>query len=66
MNRLWDSLTQSEKAVALLIADGVKYLAIANRLELSPRTVQKRATSIKAKLGVTTANDIAAVVQGVR
>ena len=49
----WPSLTPSEVEVARLVADGLPNKAIAERLFVSPRTVQAHLTHIYAKLGVT-------------
>jgi DNA-binding CsgD family transcriptional regulator len=49
----WASLTPSELDVARLVAEGLANKDIAERLFISPRTVQAHLTHIYAKLGIT-------------
>lgn len=46
-------LTPREREILVLVADGLRTAAIAERLYLSPKTVSNNLTSIFAKLGVT-------------
>ncbi len=48
------SLTRRERDVLVLVADGKTNLQIADRLSLSPRTVQKHLEHVYDKLGVRT------------
>ena len=48
------SLTRREHDVLVLVADGKTNLQIADRLALSPRTVQKHLEHVYDKLGVRT------------
>jgi pimeloyl-ACP methyl ester carboxylesterase/DNA-binding CsgD family transcriptional regulator len=50
----WESLTPSEKEVARLVAAGMTNRQVAERLRMSPHTVDGRLRRIFAKLGVTT------------
>jgi two-component system, NarL family, response regulator LiaR len=45
-------LSQREKDVAILLKDGDSYKTVAQKLDITPRTVKAHATSIYAKLGV--------------
>jgi DNA-binding CsgD family transcriptional regulator len=58
----WDALTNTERVVAGLVAEGLSNLAIADRMFLSRRTVQGHVSSILAKLGVTSRVELAALV----
>jgi len=49
----WLSLTRAERDVARLLNDGLSNRDIADRLFVSPRTVQSHLTHIYAKLGIT-------------
>jgi DNA-binding CsgD family transcriptional regulator len=49
----WLSLTPAERDVARLVAEGLPNKEIADRLFISPRTVQTHLTHIYGKLGVT-------------
>ncbi|ABG99896.1 protein kinase/ transcriptional regulator, LuxR family protein (plasmid) [Rhodococcus jostii RHA1] len=55
-------LTKRERQVADLIAEGLTNQAIADRLVISPRTVQSHVEHILAKLGFTSRTQIAAWV----
>lgn len=55
-------LTRREKEVALLAADGVTSKEIAERLFLSPRTVDNHLQSVYSKLGVTSRADLRAAL----
>jgi DNA-binding CsgD family transcriptional regulator len=48
----WASLTPAERDVAGLVADGLANKRIAERLLVSPRTVQNHLTHIYTKLGL--------------
>ena len=50
--RGWESLTPSELDVARLVSDGLPNKDIADRLFISPRTVQAHLTHVYSKLGV--------------
>ncbi len=50
--RVPDVLTAQERNVSLLLCEGMTAVAIAHRLEISPRTVEKHLENIYAKLGV--------------
>ena len=50
--RLPDVLTAQERNVTMLLCDGMTAVAIAHRLAISPRTVEKHLENIYAKLGV--------------
>jgi DNA-binding NarL/FixJ family response regulator/tetratricopeptide (TPR) repeat protein len=58
----WGALTDTEKTVAGLVAEGLSNPAIAARLYLSPRTVQGHVSSILGKLGVASRVQLAAIV----
>jgi DNA-binding CsgD family transcriptional regulator len=48
----WDSLTKTERAVSLLVAEGLTNGAVARRLYISPHTVNTHLRHVFAKLGV--------------
>lgn len=48
----WDALTPAEVEIAHLVADGLRNKEIAQRLFVSPRTVQAHLSSTFAKLGL--------------
>jgi len=48
----WDSLTPAERDVVRLVADGLPNKDIAERLSISPRTVQAHLTHVYSKLDV--------------
>lgn len=56
----WDALTASEQAVAALVALGLTNVAIADRLHVSPFTVDGRLRRVFAKLGISSRVDLAA------
>jgi len=58
----WDSLTEAERVVADLVAEGLSNPAVAARLYLSRRTVQGHVSSILSKLGVTSRVELATMV----
>jgi DNA-binding NarL/FixJ family response regulator len=55
----WDALTEAERVVAGLVAEGLSNPAVAARLYLSRRTVQGHVSSILGKLGVTSRVELA-------
>jgi non-specific serine/threonine protein kinase len=55
-------LTQRERQVALLVADGLKNASIARQLTLSPATVATYIRRIQSRLGLSTRRQIAAWV----
>jgi DNA-binding CsgD family transcriptional regulator len=55
-------LTRREKEVALLAAEGIASKDIAERLFLSPRTVDNHLQSVYAKLGVTSRAELRAAL----
>jgi DNA-binding CsgD family transcriptional regulator/tetratricopeptide (TPR) repeat protein/chloramphenicol 3-O-phosphotransferase len=58
----WDALTDTERVVAGLVAEGLSNPAIAARMFLSRRTVQGHVSSILGKLGVTSRVELATLV----
>jgi DNA-binding CsgD family transcriptional regulator len=48
----WESLTKTEQAVSLLVAEGLTNGAVARRLYISPHTVNTHLRHVFAKLGV--------------
>jgi DNA-binding NarL/FixJ family response regulator len=58
----WASLTDTERSVAVQVADGCSNADIAAQMFLSRRTVQSHVSSILAKLGVRSRRDIAAAM----
>jgi DNA-binding CsgD family transcriptional regulator len=48
----WESLTKTERAVSLLVAEGLTNGAVARRLYISPHTVNTHLRHVFAKLGV--------------
>ncbi len=58
----WASLTETERSVAVQVADGSSNADIAAQMFLSRRTVQSHVSSILAKLGVRSRRDIAAAM----
>ena len=58
----WESLTATERAVSLLVADGLTNGAVARRLYISPHTVNTHLRHMFAKLGVSNRVALAAVV----
>jgi DNA-binding CsgD family transcriptional regulator len=58
----WESLTATERAVSLLVAEGLTNGAVARRLYISPHTVNSHLRHVFAKLGVSNRVALAAVV----
>jgi DNA-binding CsgD family transcriptional regulator len=58
----WQSLTPTEQAVALLVAEGLSNPRIGERLFVSHRTVQTHVAHLFAKLGVSSRAQLAAEV----
>jgi len=58
----WGSLTETERAVSLLVAEGLTNGAVARRLYISPHTVNTHLRHVFAKLGVPNRVALAAVV----
>ena len=50
----WDAISQSERLVLELLADGLSNVEIASRLYLSRRTVESHVSSAYRKLGLST------------
>jgi DNA-binding NarL/FixJ family response regulator len=57
----WESLTETERKIAALVAEGNSNPAIAARLFISRRTVQSHVSSILAKLNLTSRVELAVV-----
>ena len=55
---LYETLTQREREVLQLSAEGYSYGEIAERLIISPRTVETHRTNVMRKLGLTTLPDL--------
>jgi DNA-binding CsgD family transcriptional regulator/tetratricopeptide (TPR) repeat protein len=58
----WESLTGTERAVSLLVAEGLTNGAVARRLYISPHTVNTHLRHVFAKLGIPNRVALAAVV----
>ncbi len=58
----WESLTATERAVSLLVAEGLTNGAVARRLYISPHTVNTHLRHVFAKLGGPNRVGLAAVV----
>jgi DNA-binding CsgD family transcriptional regulator len=58
----WESLTKTERAVSLLVAEGLTNGAVARRLYISPHTVNTHLRHVFAKLGVANRVALAAEV----
>jgi DNA-binding CsgD family transcriptional regulator len=58
----WESLTETERAVSLLVAEGLTNGAVAKRLYISPHTVNTHLRHVFAKLGVSNRVALAGVV----
>jgi DNA-binding CsgD family transcriptional regulator len=58
----WGSLTATERAVSLLVAEGLTNGAVARRMYISPHTVNTHLRHVFAKLGVSNRVALAAVV----
>ena len=57
----WESLTATERAVSLLVAEGLTNFVVARRLYMSPHTVNTHLRHVFAKLGVSNRVALAAV-----
>jgi DNA-binding CsgD family transcriptional regulator len=57
----WESLTTTERAVSLLVAEGLTNGAVARHLYISPHTVNTHLRHVFAKLGVANRVALAAV-----
>jgi predicted ATPase/class 3 adenylate cyclase/DNA-binding CsgD family transcriptional regulator len=60
----WDSITPTEKQVIDLVRGGLTNAQIAERLFMSPRTVQTHLTHVFAKLNIATRTELAAETAG--
>ncbi len=58
----WHHLTATERAVSLLVAEGLTNGAVARRLSISPHTVSTHLRHVSAKMGVPNRVALAAVV----
>ncbi len=58
----WDALTDAERVVAGLVAEGLSNPAVAARMYLSRRTVQGHVSSILGKLGAASRVELATMV----
>jgi DNA-binding CsgD family transcriptional regulator len=58
----WASLTDTERAVSRLVAEGLTNAAVARRLYMSPHTVNTHLRHIFAKLGVSNRVALASLV----
>jgi DNA-binding CsgD family transcriptional regulator len=58
----WESLTATEQAVSLLVAEGLTNGAVARRMYVSPHTVNTHLRHVFAKLGVSNRVELAVVV----
>jgi len=58
----WESLTGTERAVSLLVAEGLTNGAVARQLYISPHTVNTHLRHVFAKLGVSNRVALSAVV----
>ena len=56
----WESLTATERAVSLLVAEGLTNGAVARRLYMSPHTVNTHLRHVFAKLGVSSRMELRA------
>jgi len=59
----WETLTESERQVARLVARGLTNPEIATELVVSPRTVQSHTSRIYAKLGITSRAQLAGLLR---
>ena len=59
----WDSLTPTERAVAELVADGLIYREVGERLFISRRTVETHVARMFSKLGISNRRELAALVR---
>ncbi len=58
----WDSLTDTERAVSMLVAEGMTNNAVARRLYISPHTVNTHLRHVFAKLGLSNRVELAVEV----
>ena len=58
----WDSLTDTERAVSVLVAEGLTNNAVARRLYISPHTVNTHLRHVFAKLGLSNRVELAVEV----
>jgi len=58
----WDALTETERRVAALLAEGLPNPDIAARMFTSRRTVQCHVSNILAKLGLSSRVELATLV----
>jgi DNA-binding NarL/FixJ family response regulator len=58
----WDALTETERRVAALLAEGLSNPQIAGRMFTSRRTVQFHVSNILAKLGLSSRVELAALI----
>ena len=58
----WEALTETERKVALLVAEGLTNPEIGKRLFVSPRTVSTHLKHTFAKLGVSSRVELATMV----
>ena len=58
----WESLTATEQAVSLLVAEGLTNGAVARRLYISPHTVNTHLRHVCGKVGVSNRVALAGVV----
>lgn len=56
----WSNLTPAERRVIALVSEGLTNINIAERLSVSPRTVQRHLYSVFRKLGVSSRTGLAA------
>jgi DNA-binding CsgD family transcriptional regulator len=59
----WESLTRAEHAVAKLVADGLVYREVGERLFISRRTVETHVAHMFRKLGVSSRRELTALVR---
>lgn len=54
----WESLTQTERSVVALLAEGLYYREVADRLFISRRTVETHVSHVFQKLGITSRREL--------
>jgi DNA-binding CsgD family transcriptional regulator len=59
----WDSLTPTERSVAALVADGLVYREVGERLFISRRTVETHVANMFAKLDIASRAELAELVR---
>jgi DNA-binding CsgD family transcriptional regulator len=57
----WESLTPTERSVVGLVADGLRNREIADRLFISPRTVETHLTHVFGRLGISSRTELVAL-----